>query len=207
MSALCKTFPYDPVTSFTPFVKLATAPRALRCLPVLSPRSSVPAFIAYVKAHPGAITMARRLRHAPPPRHGAVQHATQTSLVPFRTEVRQGDVRSDSSHHVAHCSVPTHVALPVGAGQPDPQFHVAIPRSGSRPRPTVRTLIDQVVTVSTSILWFGSSCAGRMPIDWSRATTGLQRVACTSIVSAHWAKQDWITACGSPDFWAADRTG
>src|SRR5258705_1062325 len=52
--SLFKNVPYDPVKSFAPIVKLATGSIVLAVHPSV-PAQSVPGFIDYVKAHPGAV--------------------------------------------------------------------------------------------------------------------------------------------------------
>ena len=118
--SLFKNVPYDPVTSFTPIVKLATGSIVLAVHPSV-PADIVPAFIHYVKARPGAIN------YGSPgfatPHHLAMElfkHATrnQSRAYPLQGDIRR-HVRSRREPCQRHVR-PHPCRAAVGRGQANP---------------------------------------------------------------------------------------
>src|SRR5882724_5456357 len=197
--SLFKSVPYDPVKSFTPIIKLATGSIVLAVHPSV-PAQSVPAFIDYVKAHPGAVN------YGSPgfatPHHLAMElfkHATQTSLmhIPYKGS---SSVMSDLvGNHVSAMFVPTHVALPLAA---DKQIRILGVASTERvvAAPDVPTLAEQGVTGFDVDIWFGLLAPAGTPADVvARYNAAINTFLRSPAVTATLAKQGLITAGGPPE--------
>ena len=111
--SLFKNVPYDPVTSFTPIVKLATGSIVLAVHPSV-PADPVQTFVQYVKARPGEVNYGSpgfaTPHHLP---MELFKHATQTNLVHIPYKGTSGVMSDLVGNHVSAMFVPTHVALPL----------------------------------------------------------------------------------------------
>jgi tripartite-type tricarboxylate transporter receptor subunit TctC len=197
--SLFKNVPYDPTTSFTPIIKLATGSIVLAVHPSV-PAESVPAFIAYVKAHPGEIN------YGSPgfatPHHLAMElfkHATQTNLthIPYRGS---SGVMSDLiGNHVSAMFVPTHVALPLADDKQIRILGVASPERVAA-APDVPTLIEQGVAGFDVDIWFALLAPAGTPADVvARYNTVINEFLRSPAIMAALAKQGLITAGGPPE--------
>jgi tripartite-type tricarboxylate transporter receptor subunit TctC len=201
--SLFKNVPYDPVTSFTPVVKLATGSIVLAVHPSV-PADSVPAFIAYVKAHPGEIN------YGSPgfatPHHLAMElfkHATQTSLVHIPYRGASGVMSDLIGNHVSAMFVPTHVALPLAQDNQIRILGIASPERVAAV-PDVPTLIEQGVAGFDVDVWFGLLAPAGTPADVvGRYNTVINEFLRSPAIVAALAKQGLITAGGPPDVLAA----
>ena len=197
--SLFKNVPYDPVRSFAPIIKLATGSIVLAVHPSV-PAQSVPAFIDYVKAHPGAVN------YGSPgfatPHHLAMElfkHATQTSLmhIPYKGS---SSVMSDLvGNHVSAMFIPTHVALPFARDQQIRILGVASPERVAV-APDVPTLIEQGVADFAVDIWFGMLAPAGTPADVvARYNAVINEFLRSPAITATLAKQGLITAGGPPE--------
>jgi tripartite-type tricarboxylate transporter receptor subunit TctC len=197
--SLFRNVPYDPVRSFAPIIKLATGSIVLAVHPSV-PAQSVPAFIDYVKAHPGEVN------YGSPgfatPHHLAMElfkHATQTSLthIPYKGS---SSVMSDLvGNHVSAMFVPLHVALPLAK---DGQIRILGVASTERvaAAPEVPTLIEQGVAGFEVDLWFGMLAPSGTPADVvARYNGAINEFLRSPAITATLAKQGLITAGGAPE--------
>ncbi len=196
--SLFKNVPYDPVKSFAPVVKLATGSIVLAVHPSV-PADSVPAFIRYVKAHPGEIN------YGSPgfatPHHLAMElfkHATHTDLVHIPYKGTSGVMSDLVGNHVSAMFVPTHVALPLAA---DKQIRILGVASAERvaAAPDVPTFAEQGVPDFEVDIWFGLLAPAGTPADMvARYNTTINEFLRSPAVKATLARQGLITAGGSP---------
>ena len=197
--SLFKNVPYDPVKSFTPIIKLATGSIVLAVHPSV-PAQSVPAFIDFVKAHPGEVN------YGSPgfatPHHLAMElfkHATQTSLthIPYKGS---SSVMSDLvGNHVSTMFVPLHVALPLAK---DGQIRILGVASRERvaAAPDVPTLIEQGVAGFEVDIWFGMLAPAGTPADVVvRYNGAINEFLRSPALTATLAKQGLITSGGPPE--------
>src|SRR5262249_29659769 len=196
--SLFKNVPYDPVKSFTPIIKLATGSIVLAVHPSV-PAPSVPAFIDYVKAHPGEVN------YGSPgfatPHHLAMElfkHATQASLthIPYKGS---SSVMSDLvGNHVSAMFVPTHVALPLAKDGQIRILGVASPERVAA-APEVPTLIEQGVAGFEVDLWFALLAPAGTSADLvMRYNAAVNEFPHSPAVADTLARQGLITAGGSP---------
>jgi tripartite-type tricarboxylate transporter receptor subunit TctC len=196
--SLFKNVPYDPVTSFTPIVKLATGSIVLAVHPSV-PADSVQAFVQYVRARPGEVN------YGSPgfatPHHLAMElfkHATQTDLVHIPYKGTSGVMSDLVGNHVSAMFVPTHVALPLAE---DKQIRILGVASTERvaAAPDVRTLAEQGVMGFEVDIWFGLlGPAGIPPEVVARYNAIINEFLRSPPIVAALAKQGLITAGGSP---------
>jgi tripartite-type tricarboxylate transporter receptor subunit TctC len=197
--SLFKNVPYDPVTSFTPIIKLATGSIVLAVHPSV-PATSVPALIAYVKAHPGEIN------YGSPgfatPHHLAMElfkHATQTNLVHIPYRGSSGVMSDLIGNHVSAMFVPTHVALPLAEDKQIRILGVASPERVAA-APDVPTLIEQGVAGFEVDVWFGLLAPAGTPADVvARYNAVINEFLRSPEIIAALAKQGLITAGGPPE--------
>ena len=152
--SLFKSVPYDPVSSFTPIIKLATGSIVLAVHPSV-PAHSVQEFIQYAKSKPG------RINYGSPgfgtPHHLAMElfkQATHTDLVHVPYRGTAGVMNDIIGNHVSAMFVPTHVALPLAEAN---EIRILAVASEQRVEaaPNVPTLIEQGVPGFDVDLWFG----------------------------------------------------
>jgi len=196
--SLFKNVPYDPVTSFIPIVKLATGSIVLAVHPSL-PATSVPAFIDFVKARPGAIN------YGSPgfatPHHLAMElfkHATGTNLVHIPYKGSSGVMSDLVGNHVSAMFVPTHVALPLAR---ENQIRILGVASAERvaATPEVPTLAEQGLTGFEVDLWFALLAPAGTPADLvMRYNAAVNAFLHSPAVADALARQGLITAGGSP---------
>jgi len=197
--SLFKTVPYDPITSFTPVIKLATGSIVLAVHPSV-PTDTAQSFIAYAKARPGQIN------YGSPgfatPHHLAMElfkQATGTNLVhvPYKGT---SNVMSDLvGNHVSAMFIPTHVALPHAVEKQIRLLGVAslarVPAS-----PDVPTLDEQGVTGFDVDLWFGLLAPAGTPADTvNRYNAALNDFLQSPRMVTELAKQGLIASGGTPE--------
>jgi len=197
--SLFKNVPYDPVKNFAPVIKLATGSIVLAVHPSV-PADTVPAFIRYVKAHPGEVN------YGSPgfatPHHLAMElfkHATGTELVHIPYKGTSGVMSDLVGNHVSAMFVPTHVALPLAA---DKQIRILGVASAERvaAAPEVPTLAEQGVTGFEVDLWFGMLApAGTAGDVVARTNAAVNQFLDSPAVKETLAKQGLITAGGPPE--------
>src|SRR5215470_845837 len=201
--SLFKNVPYDPVKNFAPVIKLATGSIVLAVHPSV-PADTVPAFIRYVKAHPGEVN------YGSPgfatPHHLAMElfkHATGTELVHIPYKGTSGVMSDLVGNHVSAMFVPTHVALPLAA---DKQIRILGVASAQRvaAAPDVPTLAEQGVSGFEVDLWFGMLAPAGTPAEVvARANAAVNQFLDSPAVKGTLAKQGLIIAGGPPDLLAA----
>jgi len=194
-----KSVPYDPITSFTPIVKLATGSIVLAVHPSI-PADTTRAFIDYAKARPG------RINYGSPgfatPHHLAMElfkQATGTNLVhvPYKGTA---NVMSDLiGNHVGAMFIPTHVALPHAVEKQIRLLGVAslerVPAA-----PELPTLHEQGVSGFEVDLWFGLLApAGTPPDVVARYNTALNEFLRAPKMVAELGRQGLIASGGTPD--------
>jgi tripartite-type tricarboxylate transporter receptor subunit TctC len=197
--SLFKNVPYDPVKSFTPVIKLATGSIVLAVHPSV-PAATVPAFVHYVKAHPGEVNYGSP--GVATPHHLAMElfkHATQTDLVHIPYKGTSGVMSDLVGNHVSAMFVPTHVALPLAA---DKQIRILGVASAERvaAAPDVPTLAEQGVTGFEVDLWFGMLAPAGTPADVvSRTNAAVNQFLDSPAVNGALARQGLLTAGGPPE--------
>jgi tripartite-type tricarboxylate transporter receptor subunit TctC len=194
-----KSVPYDPITSFTPVIKLATGSIVLAVHPSI-PADTAKGFIEYAKARPGQIN------YGSPgfatPHHLAMElfkQATGTDLVhvPYKGT---SNVMSDLvGNHVGAMFIPTHVALPHAVDKQIKLLGVAslerVPAA-----PDVPTLDEQGVSGFEVDLWFGLLAPAGTPADIvNRYSATLNEFLRSPKMVAELAKQGLIASGGTPD--------
>ncbi|HKA80904.1 MAG TPA: tripartite tricarboxylate transporter substrate binding protein [Xanthobacteraceae bacterium] len=197
--SLFKNVPYDPVTSFTPVVKLATGSIVLAVHPSV-PAATAPAFVQYVKARPGAVN------YGSPgfatPHHLAMElfkHATQTDLVHIPYKGTSGVMSDLVGNHVSAMFVPTHVALPLAA---DKQIRILGVASAERvpAAPDVPTLAEQGITGFDVDIWFALLAPAGTPAEVvARYNATINAFLRSPALVDTLAKQGLITAGGPPE--------
>jgi tripartite-type tricarboxylate transporter receptor subunit TctC len=194
-----KSVPYDPITSFTPVIKLATGSIVLAVHPSI-PAETAQDFVRYAKTRPGQIN------YGSPgfatPHHLAMElfkHATGTDLVhvPYKGT---SNVMSDLvGNHVGAMFIPTHVALPHAVEKQIKLLGVAslerVPAA-----PDVPTLDEQGVTGFEVDLWFGLLAPAGTPADSvNRYNATLNEFLRSPRMVSELAKQGLIASGGTPD--------
>jgi tripartite-type tricarboxylate transporter receptor subunit TctC len=197
--SLFKSVPYDPVTSFTPIIKLATGSIVLAVHPSV-PANTVQEFIKYVKARPGQIN------YGSPgfgtPHHLAMElfkHATHTDLVHIPYKGTSGVMSDIVGNHVSAMFVPTHVALPIARGGKIRILGVA---SDQRVpvAPDVPTMEEQGVPDFEVDLWFGLLApAGTPPEVIARYNTVLNEFLHAPKMVKELARQGLVASGGPPE--------
>jgi tripartite-type tricarboxylate transporter receptor subunit TctC len=196
--SLFKNVPYDRVTSFAPIVKLATGSIVLAVHPSV-PAESVPAFIDYVKARPGAVN------YGSPgfatPHHLAMElfkHATATSIVHIPYKGTSGVMSDLIGNHVSAMFVPTHVALPLARDKQIRILGVASPQRVAA-APEVPTLAEQGVTGFDVDIWFGLLAPAGTPAEVvTRYNAAVNEFLRAPAIRDTLARQGLVTAGGPP---------
>lgn len=197
--SLFKSVPYDPVSSFTPVIKLATGSIVLAVHPSV-PADSVQSFVRYAKTRPGAIN------YGSPgfgtPHHLAMElfkQATGTNLVHIPYKGTAGVMSDIIGNHVSAMFVPVHVALPL---MEDKQIRVLGVASPERvmAAPMVPTIAEQGVPGFEVDLWYGLLAPAGTPAEIvTRYNTVFNEFLGSPAMMTELGKQGLIAAGGPPD--------
>ena len=197
--SLFKSVPYDPITSFTPVIKLATGSIVLAVHPSV-PTDTAQSFIAYAKARPGQIN------YGSPgfatPHHLAMElfkQATSTNLVHVPYKGTSNALSDLVGNHVSAMFIPTHVALPLALENQIRLLGVAslerVPAA-----PDVPTLHEQGVRGFDVDLWFGLLAPAGTPAEIvARYNATFNEFLHSRKMVAEFGKQGLVAAGGSPE--------
>jgi tripartite-type tricarboxylate transporter receptor subunit TctC len=200
---LMKKPPYDPIKDFAPVSEIATGTLAL-VVHTSIPADSAPAFVAYVKAHPGEINYAS-------PGVGTPHHLMMEFLkgaagidvqhIPFKDAA--GAVSNLVGGHVKAAFLPVHVALPL----PQDKIRILAVTSGKRlaGAPQVPTLIEQGFPGLEGYIRFGVLAPAGTPSDVvTRYSTAIGDIV-RSPDAAEKLRSQGLTAVGgtAPDYASA----
>jgi tripartite-type tricarboxylate transporter receptor subunit TctC len=191
---LMKKPPYDPIKDFAPVSEVATGTLALVVHSSI-PADSAPAFVAYVKAHPGEINYAS-------PGVGTPHHLMMEFLksaagidvqhIPFKDAA--GAVSNLVGGHVKAAFLPVHVALPL----PQDKVRIVAVTSGKRlaSTPQVPTLIEQGFPGLEGYIRFGVLAPAATPPELvARYSTAIGDIV-RSPEAAEKLKSQGLTAVG-----------
>jgi tripartite-type tricarboxylate transporter receptor subunit TctC len=197
--SLYKNVPYDPVSSFTPIIKIATGSIVLAVHPSV-PADNLQDFIRYAKARPGEIN------YGSPgfatPHHLAMEmfkHATGTKLVHIPYKGTSGAMSDIIGNHVSAMFVPIHVALPLMEDKKIRVLGIASPERAAA-APQVPTIAEQGLPGFDVDLWYGLLApAGTPPEIVARYNAALDEFLHARRMVAEFGRQGLIASGGPPD--------
>jgi tripartite-type tricarboxylate transporter receptor subunit TctC len=198
--SLFKNLPYDPVTSFTPIIKLATG----SIVPAVHP--SVPAktaqeFIAHIKSRPpGSINYGSA--GFATPHHLSMElfklaAGVNVTHIPYKGT--SGVMTDLLGNHVSAMFIPTHVALPFMRQKQIRVLGIA-GAERSAAVPDVPTLHEQGLGDVENDLWFGLLAPAGTPVDAvKRYNSAINEIIRSKEMVTSLAKQGLIVAGGAPE--------
>jgi tripartite-type tricarboxylate transporter receptor subunit TctC len=198
--SLFKSLPYDPVSSFTPIIQLATGSI------VLSVHPSVPAkdareFVAWVKSKPPGSVNYGSAGFATP-HHLSMElfkQAAGVDLTHIPYKGTSGVLTDLVGNHVSAMFVPTHVAAPFVRDKQIRVLGIAA-RERSSVMPDVPTLQEQGLGEVENELWFGLLAPAGTPGDVvTRYNSAINEIIRTKEMTTSLAKQGLVVAGGGPE--------
>jgi tripartite-type tricarboxylate transporter receptor subunit TctC len=159
---LFKNLPYNPRTSFTPIIEVATGSIALVVNPSV-PAISAQGLVKYVRERPAQINYASSGIGSP--HHLAMElfkFATQTNLMHIPYKGTAGAIPDLLDGRISAMFLPTHVALPLAQ---EGQIRILAIAGNKRVAvaPDVPTLIEQGIPGVELDLWFGLFAPAQTP--------------------------------------------
>jgi tripartite-type tricarboxylate transporter receptor subunit TctC len=197
--SLFKNLPYDPVTSFTPVIKLATGSIVLAVHPSV-PAKDAREFVAFVKSRPPGSVNYGSAGFATP-HHLSMElfkQAASVDLTHIPYKDTSGVLTDLVGNHVSAMFVPTHVAAPFLRDKQIRVLGIAA-RERSAVMPEVPTLQEQGLGEVENELWFGLLApAGTAPATVARYNSAINEIIRTNEMAASLAKQGLVVAGGGP---------
>jgi tripartite-type tricarboxylate transporter receptor subunit TctC len=198
--SLFKNLPYDPVTSFTPIIKLATGSIVLAVHPSV-PAKTAQEFIAYIKSRPpGSINYGSA--GFATPHHLSMElfklaAGVNVTHIPYKGT--SGVMTDLIGNHVSAMFIPTHVALPFMRQKQIRVLGIA-GAERSAALPDVPTLSEQGLGDVENDLWFGLLAPTGTPVEAvKRYNSAINEIIRSKEMVTSLAKQGLIVAGGTPE--------
>jgi tripartite-type tricarboxylate transporter receptor subunit TctC len=198
--SLFKNLPYDPVTSFTPIIKLATGSIVLAVHPSV-PAKTAQEFIAHIKSRPpGSINYGSA--GFATPHHLSMElfklaAGVNVTHIPYKGT--SGVMTDLLGNHVSAMFIPTHVALPFMRQKQIRVLGIA-GAERSAAVPDVPTLHEQGLGDVENDLWFGLLAPAGTPVDAvKRYNSAINEIIRSKEMVTSLAKQGLIVAGGTPE--------
>jgi tripartite-type tricarboxylate transporter receptor subunit TctC len=198
-TALFKSIPYDPQTSFAPVAEIATGTLALTVHPSAGV-ASVAELLAAAKAQPGTMNYASPGRGTP--QHLAMELfklTTKADLKHVPYSGSAGAVQNLVGGHVAAMFVPVHTVLPLAENNSVRMLAVASDKRSSL-APNVPTLAEVGVTGVDVDLWYGVLAPAGTPAPIvEKFNTALNEILSQPSVKGALEKQGLVPRGGPPE--------
>ncbi len=198
--SLFNNLPYDPVTSFSPIIKLATGSIVLAVHPSV-PAKTAQEFVAWVKSRPPGSVNYGSAGFATP-HHLSMELfklAAGVNLTHIPYKGTSGVMTDLVGNHVSAMFIPTHVALPFMREQQIRVLGIAA-QERSAAVPDVPTLSEQGLGDVENDLWFGLLAPAGTPADVVKRYNGaINDIVRTKEMVTSLAKQGLVVSGGAPE--------